>query len=294
MPIYRPEDYANKKYEKAKFLIDPLIPSGGMVFLYGKSSIGKSPVTWKMSGAITNGNPFFGMQSSKARVLYIDTDNSEWENQERFRAVQPFPSNELFRYWFPNTIINIFTFRDDFPEEYKQALEFKPELVIWNTLAKMQHLDIKDFNTPRMIQAQISKLFPRAAHLVVHHDNKDRPEFNPSDTETFAGSQGWYNNSISCMRLISLNRKKGWVRLVHTKCQVAQPADDLRLCLNVEDGVSLVDLDTEMAKEIRDEWARADASDASISKTQKLKELAEKHGVTTRTIRNWIRALELP
>lgn len=56
------------------FLIDPWIPMKSIVLLYGKPSVGKTPLLWAMAEAIHNGGKFLGVQAQQGNALILDFD----------------------------------------------------------------------------------------------------------------------------------------------------------------------------------------------------------------------------
>ena len=54
-----------------EWVVDKLIPKGGITLLYGRGGIGKTWLTLQMCKAIANGEPFCGLQTKKCPVIYV-------------------------------------------------------------------------------------------------------------------------------------------------------------------------------------------------------------------------------
>ena len=57
------------------WLIEPYLPSEGIVFLYGKKGVGKSPLTWAMAQAVATGESDLFTVRSTGQVLYVEVDS---------------------------------------------------------------------------------------------------------------------------------------------------------------------------------------------------------------------------
>ena len=54
-----------------EWVVDKLIPKGGITLLYGRGGIGKTWLTLQMCKAIANGEPFCGLKTKKCPVIYV-------------------------------------------------------------------------------------------------------------------------------------------------------------------------------------------------------------------------------
>jgi hypothetical protein len=220
LKTYTWEEINTMKVQEPDFLINPFIVKEGITFLWGKWGVGKSPTTWWMAKAIGSGTEFFGLPTRKGRVLYLDVDSPETVALNRLKKIQPAP-NVLFAIRKP------MMFPGQQPEQDRELIdirkEFKPDLVVFNTLRKCHDLDDKDSKTPKMVYSYYQSLFPKSALLFVHHDKKDSPDpkarVNP--TESFSGSQAWINDAQVGLKLTPYHGKRENARIWNIKNQVA-------------------------------------------------------------------------
>lgn len=215
-----------------------------MVFLFGGTSVGKSPVTWNMAHAISRGISFFGLPTRQARVLYIDVDSPEQVAAARLRLIRDAHPNFWLYFTQPISI------PQPTPEEVvelKAAREIvKPEVVFINTLRKVHDLDDKDSKTPKVVYSWWQHFFPNTALVFVHHPRKANTQQGGGDIakrETFSGSMAWLNDAqvglmLQKSKALSTPHWNG-LRLYHVKSQATGLSRSLPLHLSKEDGVSL-------------------------------------------------------
>lgn len=224
------------------FLIEPLIPAQGIVFLYGKPSIGKSPLTWRIAQAISEGGDFFGYPVRKTGpVLSIDVDTPKNMVIGRLGLLVPKPSQVYFAFEQPFDIVH--PTPQQMADLRAMEKEIGPILVIWNTLRKLHSLDDKDSAAPSRIYSAFQRFFPNAVHLVSHHDKKTiiSKDSQTDPNEAFSGSQAFLNDAQVGLHLVSMDRKLRKLKLVHTKSQVSELQDDLDLQLS-SDGTTWLNL----------------------------------------------------
>jgi hypothetical protein len=232
------EDLLAEPRKPTNWLIEPLIPTKGIVLLYGKSSIGKSPLTWKLSQVVSEGGDFFGFPVRQTgRVLYIDVDTPKEAVIPRLELLIPKPKQV---YWAFDNPIDIVSPSIKLLEAFKRmAGEIDPTLVVWNTLRKLHFLDDKDSAAPSRVYAAMMRYFPDATHFVSHHDKKSTitKDTKTDPDEAFSGSQAWLNDAQVGFHLVSTDKRKRKMKLVHTKSQVSEMIDDIDLQLS-QDGTT--------------------------------------------------------
>lgn len=245
MTLIKWSDIREKVYEKQPFLIEPYIPRGGIVFLYGGTSQGKSPTSWCMAKAIATGTSFFGLPTEKGRVLYIDVDSPERVAAERLRT-EPNPPDDVFFSFQPPLSLDslggtemqeLLTIRD----------EVKPDVVFINTLRKIHDLDDKDSKAPKIVYGRLQQIFPGTALVVIHHPRKmpTQKGVTTARSEGHSGSQAWVNDAQVGLKLERF-RNASWdprlfqsVRLYHIKSQASALYRPLPLLLDRADGYTL-------------------------------------------------------
>lgn len=231
------EELCVKKYPTTDFLIDPYIPRESIVFLWGGTSIGKSPLTWELARAIGTGKSFFGLPSRQGKVLYLELDTPEPLVASRLAKLPPAP-NVSFLFLKPLGIPFLH------PEERDLLLEtealLKPDVVFINTLRKVHDMDDKDSKTPKVVYSTFQRLFPTSSLVFVHHMRKQStdPHATSFAKESFSGSQHWLNDAQVGLHLSPFRGKRENLKLNHRKSQVSEKLRPLRLKLE-KDGSSL-------------------------------------------------------
>lgn len=234
------EDFAKKEFAEPAFLIEPYIPRDGIVFLWGETSTGKSPVGWHMAAAIGRGDNFFGLPAQQGKVLYLEVDTPQRLVHERVVKLPPVP-NVDFLFLPPLNVPN--------PDPadmgmLERAAAHNYDLVIINTLRKIHGLNDKEPQTTQVVYSFFQHLFPGTALVFVHHTKKTQIDSNGNpgrSKESFSGAMNWLNDCQVGLHLIPYESEKEGIniRLCHEKSQVSRLYGPLGLRLE-SDGAALV------------------------------------------------------
>lgn len=77
-----------KKFKPVEWLIDGILPAGGLGIIAGKSKIGKSWLVLHIALCVAGGLPAFGrIQTKKSSVLYLALEDNERRLQDRIRKL---------------------------------------------------------------------------------------------------------------------------------------------------------------------------------------------------------------
>lgn len=234
----------SKEYEAEPFLLNPYIPTGGIVFLWGDTSVGKSPLGWHIAGAIGSGTPFFGLPTQKGRVLYIELDTPERSVAERLKKLRVPPNADIDFLFLPPLSVPVVT-KEDFAK-LNEAAERLPDLVIVNTLRKCHSLNDKEAQTPKVVYEFFQRIFAGSAMLFVHHSKKSQLNQasgsyeNGLDKESFSGAKNWLNDAQVGLYLKKYKNPRTNTNLAlrHEKTQVSSEYAPLLLRLE-PDGSNL-------------------------------------------------------
>lgn len=253
----RLSDFLAQASPEVRFAIKPYIPFGGVTLLYGKTRIGKSPLTWEMARCIAAGEPFLETYpTTKGRVLYLDLDTPPTLVRQRLALLPSIPDNFYIEFPGVRNILQLTT-----QEEFRRLqAEVQPIAVFINTLRKLYSGDEKDASLPSRIYATLMAIFAPAALVVIHHDKKSSgdPEDVGDPDEAFSGHMAWLNDCQVGLHVIAGtgHYKRGlgsgglgMIRLCHAKSQVSatEPPRALQLC---KDGTNLVDYRVSVAGEV--------------------------------------------
>jgi hypothetical protein len=233
------EDFQKKTFEKPMWLIEPYVPRDGIVFLWGETSTGKSPVGWHLAGAIGKGTNFFGLPATEGRVLYLEVDTPQRLVHDRVKKIEPV-KNVDFLFLPPLSVPEVD------PEDHaylKEAAEEGYDCVIVNTLRKVHDLNDKEPQTPKVVYSYFQHLFPGSALVFVHHTKKTQVDQNGNGgkaKESFSGAMNWLNDAQVGLHLTPYVAEHEGVnvRLNHEKSQVSRLYGPLGLKLET-DGATL-------------------------------------------------------
>jgi len=192
------------------FLVEPFLPAGGVVFLHGPTSVGKSPLTWAIATAVSNGGHCFGfpvLQTGK--VLYIELDTPAHLLHPRLTLLETLPTQ--FHLSVFNHTINILALRPEDGDRLRTLSEtLNPALVIVNTLRKSHELDDKDSEVPARIYTAWRMIFPSSTLMFVHHDKKDpSSDVTSNPDQAFSGSQAWANDAQVALHITRGQKVRG-------------------------------------------------------------------------------------
>ena len=242
--LHHIQDVLAKADSTPDLLCSPYIARRGITFLHGKTSIGKSPVTWELARTIDQGLDFLGHPTVKSKVLYLEADSAEELLRPRLRHLpQPWGNWQLS--FLLGTAMDLCN--DSHTIHRKLAAyhhEYHPDLVIWNTLRQFYKGSAIDSDTVSRVYNAMYRAFPSAGHLMVAHDRKASvdPTTASLEDESFAGSAAWRDLATIALHLIPRGTAKGrYLCLEHTKSQVSELADPLKFTLGA-DGTTLTPL----------------------------------------------------
>jgi hypothetical protein len=221
------------------FLVDPYVPRGGTVLFYGKTSIGKSPLTWELARCVGSGSTFFGHQTQQGRVLYLETDTPKILVRERLRDAGLLEAENVW--WEFAEPFNVLRSDDPVvPRLMAAYADVRPDLLIVNTLRKVYTGDDINSEIPTRVYKAFGRLFPGVAIWYTHHQRKTRgglDDANVDEREDFAGSAAWLNDVQVGLQLIQDPKPKDaepgalYVRLAHGKSQVSERLAPIHLML---------------------------------------------------------------
>ena len=215
------------------FLIEPIVPKGGIVLFYGKRGIGKSHFALTVAACLSSRGVLFGRYPVHplGPVIYVQADMTPSVTQERVRRTRKLYSLDHVFFHFPG-FLNMTTLTPEH-ELVKEIVALHPALVIWDTLRKIHRAGSNDDDTPSLIYGWAKHLFPTATHLFIHHDKKTIAEQDQLDEEElFRGSGAWLDDADTGLRLSEI--VPGKLVLTFTKTRTCEDQQQLMLSLNLE------------------------------------------------------------
>ena len=224
--------------EQIAWICNPFVVRHGITFLYGKTTIGKSPLTWELARCVSQGLPFLGWPTSKGRVLYLEADTPKIAVKPRLHLL-PEPRGDWRMEFLVGLSLDLMEPKNRIHDLLAKGrvLWGEPDLVIWNVLRQFYRGSSIAGEIVPVIYATMRGLFPQAGHVVVGHDRKSSldPTAAPHADEDFSGSSAWWDLATVGLHLV---KKSPGLILYHTKSQASEMVAPMALDLH-EDGTQI-------------------------------------------------------
>lgn len=225
-----------------QWLVDNLIPEGGLIMVTGESGCGKSTFTLLLADAVSKGEPFLGLQTTQRDVLIVDKENGLTIYHERFKRFE-LPKNDHIRVWG-----NFSPIEPPTPDSIairKYAQEVKP-LIIYDSFVAFHPGDEQDATSTRKYMDQYRMLVASGATVVlIHHTGKGE------NTKEYRGSSDIKASLDVGYKLIA---KKTELQSLQLKPFKVREGLIRPLMLTLEEN-KLVVLDGEFIQETDKDWA---------------------------------------
>lgn len=220
------------------WIIEPYFPREGIVLLYGKKGVGKSPLTWALAEACATGSEWLVPHlpvKEVGPVLYIEADTPRLVVSQRMGQVLSSPDVHI--YFPPGSIADA----DGWRRLQHETEAVTPSLVIINTLRKVHAQKDTDSNIPNLVYTRFRTQWPHACLVFVHHEKKTpaNPDHEFTEGEEFSGSLAWANDAQVVLRL---QRRVGHPKSTGYECLLKMEGNQLApksapLQLFLSDGV---------------------------------------------------------
>lgn len=183
----------DKTLPPMKWLIDDLLPVGGVVMLSAKPKMGKSFLAIQLALSVASGGEFLGFQAQKHEVLYIDLETSQRSMKGRISMMTDDAPKGLYL-MTPQEVFEFGNIGNGFESQVDYFLETHKDvkLVIVDTYGLIQGSRAAQ-NIYRQEYAEISRLNSWARKkgftlVLIHHQNKQDDYANP--VQGISGSTG--------------------------------------------------------------------------------------------------------
>jgi len=228
------QEVASAALKDVEFIIHPIIPKEGIVFLYGKYGAFKTAIGLNIARAVASASELWGLPIENCRTLVVEGDTPRTGIIPRIKKLPPDVPNLDFAFVYPGIdVINphVPEMNKTFIEGlHKKHRENKYGFVLVDSLRSSHPLDDKDSAAASLVYRQFAALFPDACVFVIHHDKKTKPIEKhlmgtgieeELEAESFSGSQAWINHATTSLKVKKQHGKdKEWISLIQTKSQV--------------------------------------------------------------------------
>lgn len=214
-------EFVKRQYD-VRYLIDPILPAGGIGLIHGKAGHGKSQWMLSLVNAISSGTPFLNRYpTTEGKVLYIQADMPENLFNERLLKAMP-------GFHAPENVVVAQTRAFDILEARTQdmladlAARHSPDFITVDTLRKSHAEDENSSMASAEIYATWKAIFDgavffqhhdRKTHIIPKGSRKDDGSSEDPDAflETFRGNRSWVDDAdlgVHLYKFTTQNRLK--------------------------------------------------------------------------------------
>jgi hypothetical protein len=162
-----------------EWVLDGLIPKGGITVLYSKGGRGKTTLMLQIGNSISEGIPFEGLSTIKLPVIYIDFDNPLNVIVDKAKRLG---GNDNFHYWHISNALTPAKIDTDKWETYKRLPQ--NALLIFDTLKSCQGLDMNKDETMAFILERFRVLRDMGCTVVLLHHTPKSSDTIPKNNTT--------------------------------------------------------------------------------------------------------------
>jgi AAA domain len=160
-------DLLREPEEQVEYVVDGMLPSGGLSALVAKPKVGKSTLARQLALAVARGEEFLGRKTIRGPVIYLALEEKRSEVRSHFRAMEA-KEGEVYLHFgaAPENALS---------DLRRLVVEIRPVLVIVDPLFRLAH--VRDANDYAQVLAALDPFLTLArtsgAHaVVVHHAGK--------------------------------------------------------------------------------------------------------------------------
>lgn len=174
-PIKRIEDIpsvSDLPEQRIEFLVDGYLAKSSVTLVCGEAGAGKSTWALALACAVSKGEPFAGIKTQRAPVLYLDRENPLPVAQQRLREQNTRTSDD-FHYW------GLWMQDEPAPLSHPMIVQYASEctvkpLIIFDSLAAFNLEDENSVEKIRKFMEPARRLAnqQRASVLIIHHTGK--------------------------------------------------------------------------------------------------------------------------
>ena len=227
------DEFVRHNFPTPTFLVEPILPQGGIAILHGKPNVGKTQFVITLAHAINNGLPLFGKwPTRRGAVIIIQADMTGQIQQARVHRVASSGLQLDNTHWVveedgSTPLVNILTLPLTHGDLIEQIITIDPVLIVWDTLRKVHTLSENTSESAIAVYAAARKVCRTATHLFLHHDRKEdrNPDSRSNPDEDFMGNQQWMG---ACDTTLSLKEIGTAPKRIAVQIHKARTADDIQ------------------------------------------------------------------
>lgn len=290
--IYSSLELHQLEFGEMQWYLENYIPEEGIVLLFGKYGVYKTPIVLNMAKAIALGHEeLWGLTVKQASpLLFVSADTPPRIVHPRMKkldlamcgsnldiALNAYPGIDVVNLQAPT-------------EEARKARDLATmhknrsyKVVFIDSLRAVHHLDDKESGNARQVYGALASIFYGATVVVIHHARKENAEDTESMAdEGFSGSQALMNHATVGIRVVPQAVRKGKVKLKHVKSQAGPLQPDLQL--QIVDEKATCNSSVTSISDVAEVMREALRKNLSMRETDTL--IAERFGCSERTARS--------
>ncbi len=199
------------------WIVEPLIPVGGLVCLHGHAKTRKSFLAIQLARDICNGDRFLGFDTRPGKVLYVqlDTPRSLW--QLRFQDLEkqkfgltPEGGANLYLADTEHTPHPFHILTPQVQQWLRQQVEsIAPDLVIIDVIRKLFKGSDNDSDIVEEVLAAVKHTCHPAAVMMIAHSKKAKSDYDSGTIGEIRGSSAQGASYDTIMRLQKATKSSG-------------------------------------------------------------------------------------
>jgi hypothetical protein len=253
LPLVPVEDFLTAELGGSLWIVEGLVPGGGVTFLFGPAGLGKSLLAWELATAVARGEPFLGRFGvCGGPVFYLNAEMPPPAFQERLRRVnrlRPFDDAPLHVY---NASLNL-TDEADLAALRAACESIRPALVIADPLIRcLPGVDENNASEVSQALAPLADLGREMSHgtLLVHHSTKGALR---GGLDALAGSRDFGARADCVFSLRPAREGEGLLRFACEKSRWGAPPEAVYLRVETDPATGAPVLTTCETASVRDE-----------------------------------------
>lgn len=239
--LWSSDELATHEFPEPAYLVDPMIPQGGLVVLHGKPNVGKTQLVLTLASAINSGEPFLGRWPTRqGPVIVVQADMTGQIQQQRVARVIR-SVNIGSTYWVveedgSTPLIDITTMSVLKRDLVEMMREIDPVLTVWDTLRKIHRLPENKSESPITVYSKALSILPHSTHLFNHHERKVSRDPDAVDTEDedFMGNQQWKGAADATLRMEEIGTPPKRLKLQFLKARTAPDTEKVPIHLELD------------------------------------------------------------